>query len=98
MTRSCTRAKTTVCRTYEVLSDVVEVLPVLVERLLEEVGLAGAPLLHLVATQHGAARRHQRRQRLGRVVAVAVQRVHRVELRRHTTRAVTSQEIPVPGP
>lgn len=69
------------CPTHKVLLDVGEVFAVLLQRLLEQVGLGRAPLLHLVPAQHGAPLRHQRRDGPGHVVAGGVQRVHGVELR-----------------
>lgn len=66
---------------YKVSADVLEVLAVLLQGLLEQVGLGGAPLLHFVATQHGSAARHQRRHGGRQLVLVAVQRVHGVQLR-----------------
>lgn len=66
--------------THKVLPDVSEVLAILVERLLKQVGLGGGPLLHFVPAQHGARCRHQGRQRRLYAVAGLVESVHRVEL------------------
>lgn len=70
--------------THEVLLNVREVLPVLLQSLLEKAGLGGRPLLHLVPAEHGPALRHQRRDGLGDVVHALVQCVHGMELAGHT--------------
>lgn len=67
-------------RTHKVLADVVEVFAVLLQRLLEQHGLGGAPLLHLIPAQHRPALGHQAGHGLGQVVAVLLQGVHGVEL------------------
>lgn len=46
-------------RAYKVLADVIEILAVFLQSLLEQHGLRGAPLLHLIAAEHRAPLRHQ---------------------------------------
>lgn len=66
--------------THKVLLDVGEVFAVLLQRLLEQVGLGGAPLLHFVPAENRPSLRHQRRDGPGHVVAGGVERVHGVKL------------------
>lgn len=67
-------------RTYKVLSDVVEVFSVFLQRLFEHGGLGGAPLLHLIPAEHGAPCWDQHAQSTGQVVVKTMESVHSVEL------------------
>lgn len=88
--------------THEVLLNVSEILPVLLQSLLEKAGLRGRPLFHLVPAEDGPALRHQGRDGLGDVVHTPVQRVHGVELQQERRgrlgpRAGATPPRPVPG-
>lgn len=66
--------------TYKVLLNVGEVFAVLLQCLLEQVGLGGAPLLHFVPAENRSPLRHQCRDGPGHVVARGVERVHGMKL------------------
>lgn len=77
--------------THKILLDVGEVFAVLLQRLLEQVGLGRAPLLHFIPAEDGPTLRHQRRDGPGHVVACGVEGVHRVKLR-HEAQIHVSRE------
>lgn len=66
--------------THKILLDVGEVLAVLLQRLLKQVGLGRTPLLHFVPAEDGSPLGHQRRDGSSHVVAGGMERVHGVKL------------------
>lgn len=67
--------------THKVLPDIVEVFAVFLQRLLEQVCLWWAPLLHLIPAQHGPSLRNEHAQSAGQIITVPMQGVHSMKLK-----------------
>ncbi len=68
--------------THKVLPDIIEVFAVLLQRILKQVCLWRTPFLHLIPAKHGPTLRNKHAQSTGEVIAVPVQGVHGMELKR----------------
>lgn len=66
--------------TYKILLNICEVFAIFLQRLLKQICLRGAPLLHLVPAEDGSPLRHQRGDGPGHVVAGGMEGVHGVKL------------------
>lgn len=66
--------------TYKVLTDVCEIFAIFLQGLFKQHGLRGAPLLHLIAAEHGTSLRDQGGHGARQVVVILLQRVHGMKL------------------